>query len=53
MKRRLGKGMSTFWIFEVEDGVVVSKEVDLIDAERVSSDFLDDVLDVLIVAALD
>ena len=44
--------MFTFGIFEVEDGVVISEEVDLIDSEWVCSYFFDDVLDNFIVAGL-
>lgn len=34
----------------MEDGVVISEEVDLVDAEGVGSHLLDDVLDDLVVA---
>jgi hypothetical protein len=44
--------MFTFGIFEVEDGVVVSEEVDLIDSEWVCSYFFDDSFDNFIVAGL-
>ena len=44
--------MFTFGIFEVENGVVISEEVDLIDSEWVCSYFFDDVLDNFIVAGL-
>jgi len=44
--------MFTFGIFEVENGVVVSEEVDLIDSKRMCSYFFDDVLDNFIVAGL-
>jgi len=36
----------------VEDGVVISEEVDLIDSEGVGSNFLDDVLDNFISTSL-
>lgn len=44
--------MCTFWGFEVEDGVVISEEVDFIDSKRVGSNLLDNVLDDFIVATL-
>jgi len=49
---RLNVSRLTFWVFEVEDGVVISEEVDLIDTKWVSSYFFDDVLDNFIVACL-
>ena len=42
-----------FGILEVEDGIVISEEVDLVDAERVCANLLDDGLDDLVVAGLD
>lgn len=60
----LGLGLSTddegvvlnggvgFGVLEVEDGVVVSEEVDLVNAEGVGTDLLDDVLDDLVVSGL-
>ena len=44
--------MLTFGVLEVEDGVVVSEEVDLVDAQRVRSHLLDDGLDDLIASSL-
>lgn len=44
--------MVTFWIFEVEDSVVITEEVDFVDSQGVSSYLLDDVFDNLIVASL-
>lgn len=44
--------MGTFRVFEVEDGVVVSEEVDLVDSERVCSYLFDNVLDNFIAAGL-
>ena len=41
-----------FRSFEMEDGVVISEEVDFVDSEGVSSNFFDDVLDNFIVACL-
>ena len=42
--------MSTFWVLEVKDGVVISEEVDLVDPKRMRSYLLDDGLDDLIAA---
>jgi len=36
----------------VQDGVVIAEEVDLVDAQGMGSNFLDDVLDDLISASL-
>lgn len=36
----------------MQDGIVISEEVDLIDSERVCVDFFDDVLDNFVVASL-
>lgn len=44
--------MATFWVFEVEDGVVITEEVDFVDSQGVGSHLLDDVLDDLIIASL-
>lgn len=40
--------MLTFWIFEVEDGVVIFEEVDLINSKRMRSHLFDDSFDDLI-----
>jgi len=45
-------GGISFGVLEVKDCVVISEEVDFINSERVSSDFLDDALDDLIAASL-
>ena len=42
----------TFWVFEVEDGIVVSEEVDLINSEWVRVHLFDQVLDDLVTAGL-
>jgi hypothetical protein len=48
----LNESRFTFRVFEVQNSVVISEEVDLIDSEWVCSYFFDDVLDNFIVANL-
>jgi len=42
----------TFGVFEVQDGIIISEEVDLINSKRMCVDFFDDVLDNFIAASL-
>lgn len=44
--------MLTFWVLEVEDGVIVPEEVDLIDSERMRSHLLDNGFHDLVVSSL-
>lgn len=44
--------MDTFWILEMKNGVIISKEVDFVNAEGLSSNLLDDGLDNLVIASL-
>jgi hypothetical protein len=48
----LRRRLLTLWVFEVEDGVVISEEVDFVDGEGLGSNLLDDALDDLIVSDL-
>ena len=45
---RLNHQFLTLWALEVKDSVIISEEVDLIDAKRMCSHLLDDGLDDLI-----
>jgi hypothetical protein len=49
---RLNNRLSTFGVLEVEDGVIIPKEVYFINCEWMSSDLLDDCLDNFIIACL-
>ena len=44
--------MITFWVLEVEDGVIVPEEVDLIDAEGMRAHLLDNGLHDLVASGL-
>ncbi len=45
-------GSVCFGVLEVEDGVVVSEEIDLVNPQRMGADLLDNGLDNLVVASL-